>query len=394
MLVSILGLALLCVGVQEMSATEAVSKSEGLYAAWSMGPSSDPAEFPIGVWLQDPRHAEAYRELGINTFVGLWQGPTQEQFDALKQAGMRLVCAQNAFALSKKDDPTIVAWMQVDEPDNREKGQEGKPRPRRTPEQVQRFYQRLKERDPTRPVWLNLGQGVANDAFKGRAAKPADYPEYARGCDILSFDIYPVANLKRDDGGAFLWLIAKGLRRMAAWAQEGGKERPLWNVVECTSIHDPSRKATPDQVRSEVWMSLIHGSRGIVWFVHQFQPKLRTAALLDDSEMMAAVKAINAEVLRWAPVLYADELAGVDVASAETGPVSFTARRHEGYDYVLAIGMRQAATRATFSLPSASAGLAEVEVVGEDRRLPVVDGRFEDAFGPFEVHHYRWATQR
>ena len=44
---------------------------------------------------------------------------------------------------------------------------------------------------------LNLGQGVAWDGCYGRGVRtnhPEDYPEYIRGCDLVSFDIYPVAH--------------------------------------------------------------------------------------------------------------------------------------------------------------------------------------------------------
>ncbi len=38
-----------------------------------------PAIFPIAVWLQDPANAAKYKSAGINVYVGLWQGPTEEQ---------------------------------------------------------------------------------------------------------------------------------------------------------------------------------------------------------------------------------------------------------------------------------------------------------------------------
>ena len=49
------------------------------YAQWQNGPPTDPAFFPLGVWVQDPRNAEPYQEIGVNTYVGLWQGPTEDQ---------------------------------------------------------------------------------------------------------------------------------------------------------------------------------------------------------------------------------------------------------------------------------------------------------------------------
>jgi site-specific recombinase XerD len=53
-------------------------------------------------------------------------------------------------------------------------------------------------KDPSRPVFLNVGQGVANDAWVGRGScsnQPQDYAEYAKGADIVSFDCCKDARL-------------------------------------------------------------------------------------------------------------------------------------------------------------------------------------------------------
>src|ERR1043166_8549124 len=86
----------------------------------------DDGFFPLCVWLQSPRNAERYKAAGINTYVGLWKGPNEEQFNQLKVAGLKLICHQNQFALAHKDDPTIIAWMQDDEPDNAQSLGQGK----------------------------------------------------------------------------------------------------------------------------------------------------------------------------------------------------------------------------------------------------------------------------
>ncbi|MGC9327357.1 MAG: hypothetical protein ACP5I1_06965, partial [Candidatus Hinthialibacter sp.] len=88
------------------------------YEAWKNGPPKSPDYFPIAVWLQNPSNAQKYKAIGINLYVGLWKGPTKEQLSVLKDAGMQVICHQNAFGLSQKDDPTIIGWMHDDEPDN------------------------------------------------------------------------------------------------------------------------------------------------------------------------------------------------------------------------------------------------------------------------------------
>ena len=81
------------------------------YAKWPKGPPSDPGFFPLAVWLQAPSNAQRYREAGLNTYVALWKGPTEEQLATLKKAGMRVICHQNDFALRHLDDPAIVGWI-------------------------------------------------------------------------------------------------------------------------------------------------------------------------------------------------------------------------------------------------------------------------------------------
>ena len=52
---------------------------------------------------------------------------------------------------------------------------------------------------------------------------------------------------------------------MQEWS---GYVKPVWNVIETTRINSP-QGPTPAQVEAEVWMALIHGSRGIVYFAHE-----------------------------------------------------------------------------------------------------------------------------
>src|SRR5947208_3188863 len=78
------------------------------YARWENGPMADPNFFPIAVWVQSPKNAARYKAAGINVYVGLWRGPTEEQLQTLKEAGMRLICAQNSTGLSNKDNPLII----------------------------------------------------------------------------------------------------------------------------------------------------------------------------------------------------------------------------------------------------------------------------------------------
>jgi len=136
-------------------------------------------------------------------------------------------------------------------------------------------------------------------------------------------------------------------------------------------------------------MALLRGSRGIIYFAHQFRPKFIEAGLLDDQEMAAAVGAINKEVLELAPVINSPAVAdGVAVASSASAvPVEAVVKRQDGATYVFAVAMRDGATTATFTVAGLT-GRATAEVLGENRSVEARGGVFRDEFRPWEVHLY------
>jgi len=357
---------------------------------WTNGPWADSNFFPIAVWLQEPALAERYRRAGINTYVGLWKGPTEDQLTALKKAGMWAVCGLNETGRRHRDDPTIIAWMNGDEPDNAQsRGARlgfGSPI---SPETIVADYQRMKAEDASRPIFLNLGQGVAWDGWRGRGKRnhhPEDYPEYLKGCDIASFDIYPANHDSREVQGK-LWFVANGVERLVQWGQ--GK-KTVWNCIECTAITHPDHKPTPQQVRAEVWMSLIHGSRGLIYFVHQFQPGSDIAALLRDPEMLAAVTQINRQITGLAPVL--NSPTAHDAVAVQSNnpavPVATMVKQLDGTTYLFAAAVRDGATDATFTFTRAMGGNV-VETLGENRTLAITNNSFSDHFDTWAVHLYK-----
>lgn len=360
------------------------------YDRWTHGPARGRGYFPIAVWLQDPKNALRYKEAGFDLYVGLWKGPTEAQLAALRDAGMSVICAQNAVGLKHADDKTIVGWMHGDEPDNAQRRPDGEGYgPPIAPAKIVEDYEAMVRADPSRPVLLNLGQGVAWDKWHGRGVRtnhPEDYPEYVKGCDIASFDIYPVVHRHSDVAGR-LWYVPLGVSRLREWA---GDRKPVWNCIECTRIGNPNVKPTPHQVRAEVWMSIIFGSRGLIYFVHQFEPNFVEAALLEDPEMLQAVTALNRQIRDLASVINSPsvpDLVTVE-SSAEIVPIRLTVRRQDGARYVFAVSMFHEEAKGTFRVGGVGPN-AVAEVLGEDRTIQVVNGSFEDDFAGYGVHLYR-----
>ena len=312
----------------------------------------------------------------------------------LKRHGMPVICEQNDYALKHLDEETIVGWMHGDEPDNAQSLGQGKGYgPPVPPAKIIEDYEKIKTRDPTRPVLLNLGQGVAWDGWYGRGERtnhPEDYPEYARGGDIVSFDIYPAVHDKPAVAGK-LWYVARGVDRLRTWA---GSERIVWNCIECTRISNETTKPTPQQVKAEVWMSIIHGSQGIIYFSHQFQPRFIEAGLLADEEMAGAVGQINRDIQSLAAVINSPavpDAATVRVSSAEVsadmaelfGPCGITTsvRRHQGKIYLFAVRMEASPAKGTFQIRGFVRD-KQVRVIGEDRAVAARERTIRGRFWP------------
>jgi hypothetical protein len=387
---TIIFLACFCALVLAADNVEAKDAVASPYLKWDNGPSHSAEFFPIAVWLQNPRRASQYLSAGFNTYVGLWKGPTEEQLRRLSEAGMKVICHQNKVALNSADNRTIIGWMHGDEPDNAQPLGKGKGYgPPIRPQRIIADYHKIRRADPTRPVLLNLGQAVAWDAWHGRGVRtnhPEDYPQYVKGCDIASFDIYPAVHTSPQVAGN-LWYVARGVERLKKWTE--GK-KVVWNCIECTRINNKKTKATPKQVKCEVWMSIIHGSMGIIYFVHEWQPKFNEAALLSDPEMLAAVTEINKQIHSLAPVLNSPTIEGAAAVTSSNKdvPVAIMHKKYGSAEYLFAAGLGNGSTEAAFTLPSLR-NSDTVEVLGEDRTVSPEEDLFTDSFAPWDVHLYR-----
>lgn len=380
-----LGLLVLVISVFSVMAGPA---SQRLFT--SDGRPVDNKFFPIAVWLQNPVNAKRYQAAGINLYVALWQGPTTEQLNELQSARMPVICRQTPLALENEDNLIIAGWMHQDEPDNAQRPGPGKPfGPPVSPEAIVANYQSMHSADPSRPVMINLGQGVAWDSWVGRGVRrnhPEDYPKYVEGCDIASFDIYPVVHDSPQVAGK-LEFVSRGVERLADWTH-GAK--PVWCCIECTHIDNPHIKPTPEQVRAEVWMALIGGARGLIYFAHEFKPKFREAALLNDPPMLAAVTEINRQIQDLALVLNSPTIDNCLTTQSSSGaPVATMVKHDGGATCLFAVNLRNQPTHAAFTFRGPVLG-REAEAMGESRRIPVAEGgTFSDDFAPYAVHLYK-----
>ena len=371
---------LLCLGPMVAPMVEASAAPQN----YRNGLPSDPSYFPTGVWLQSPKLAPEYKAIGVNLFVGLWKGPTETQLAELARYDMPVFAAQTEVGLRSRDAKMIRGWMlNEDEPDNAQPGASGGWGACMPAKDVAAETRAIKRNDPTRPVLVGFGRGVADPNWRGRGLCMGDmayYRDAAVGADILAFDIYPVAS----GYGGQLDLPSRGVRRLRAAASDGQR---VWAIVETTRIASREAKVTPAELRSEILLAVIEGADGLVYFADEWTGGFREDGLFRYPEIVKAVKDMNALLKGLAPVLNSPTIEGRTAVSGTISTATMLKER-DGQLYLFAGSTEAKTGSAAFSLTGFSRGRAEV--IGEDRQISIANGVFRNSFDrAYDVHIYR-----
>ena len=347
----------------------------------------DPDFFPISVWLQPAGPAANYQKMGVNVYVGgvdSYPRPKDREFlDSIQKEGMYAICPFKKQYVDEKlyEHPAFIGWMFGDEPDNvnAETGQVN-----HTPADLLAGTARIRRDDPAHPIYLNLGCGVADERFVGRGATDEQYADYPKACDIISYDIYP-CNSVSPDGPDRLYLVARGIDRLRKWA---GPEKRVWFWLEANKISKGEGRApTPDEVKTMIWMVLVHGANGYGFFCHSWAGAQASVAAIEPA-MQAALAPVNAEVRSLARVLNSPAVAdGATVKNTMGSRVDAIVKKSEGATYVFAVNMFRKPEKPTITVRGT--GDATAEVLFENRTVPVKGGQLTDEFAPYAVHRYK-----
>jgi hypothetical protein len=280
---------------------------------------------------------------------------------------------------SRLDDRAIAGWMHDDSPDNAQELPDGSYAPCVDPALVQARYAQMAAADRSRPVFLLLGQGVADTEWVGRGdctGRTDMYRDYAQAADLLGFHVYPRS------GGQPPSLVASGVDNLLAWSSH---EKPVLALIEASNI-DGAARPSPKDIRAEAWLALASGAAGVAYFCHRFMPDFSETDCLDDAPTRAALARVNREITQLAPALNSPRVGnGVSVES----DVALVTRlaRVSGVTYLFVVAREDGATHARFALRGFRAG--SVEVIGENRGLTLTQGAFADDFDGYGVHLYR-----
>ena len=409
--------------------------AEAALAAAGKSPAANPAKpfpgnplcnpdfVPVFVNVQNLTEAPIYAAAGINCYDSIddivEQPADPRQFAAnaetlkkLRDCGIYLVADQSVWG-RLKDNPAIVGWVSpVDEPDNiQDKSDKAMPL-----DAYLAQSKTIKEFDPAKPYFVCFGQGLINDLFKGRGIDRSEYPKYMAPVDFIQYDVYPITNSKREDGEKHLELVGQGVSRIREWTDN---KKPVMCWIETTHINDAKHAPTPSQTACEVWITMVHGARGVGYFCHDFTaPKElgRARALSRDKDMLAQLKVTNAKLQKLARIISAPLAAepaeakvAPPAAGAAAGKVIFSTKNvtapaapapasgpapppglaaTEKYLAVLAVNVLGDAAKATIPVAGLKKG-TKVEVLEESRTVTADDGSLTDDFAPYQEHVYK-----
>ncbi len=357
---------------------------------------SDPSFFPLAVFFGRPADAAQMAAMGVNTYMGAEHGG--EPISDVTDSGI-FVLAQDEWTPEEVgSDPRVVGWHISDEcemgasgctPPGTDNGEDG----RLAKQQGYASY--FRGLDDGRFLQANFGNGVL-----GTYWAPTTMPDHVSLVDVTSVDKYAYTSTHVQEllqtSPAWPTGATPASAMAYGWLQDRMEtfsspqaSKPNWVFVETAKPLLTEETATTinvEQIEGAVWNAIIAGASGIAYFQHNNNDECGMYSLVECSAALRSkVTAINDQVTSLAKLLNSPSY------SWNFGPGLQTALKADRQAvYIFAMTDGGTGTR-SFALPDDVAGTT-VEVVGEDRTIPITNGMFEDTFDAEYTHHiYRVA---
>lgn len=333
-------------------------------------------------WVEDP-HAGwlSHSPLAINTFFSKGYSFPSVDFTQWAWDDHQLYSIQGddtnriaEYVDSLKNLPGLLMYTWMDEPDLA-----GIPSSK-----VRAWTDTTHMLDAEHPVVINL-QGASaerEDAlYWMHTARSFGYPRHT--ADVMMFDYYPkamawpgVENISLEKAFANLATVCDNYHY---WTYD---QEPVWSFVQPDQFADTDACApapTVAELRTNYWINIIHGVKGIGWFPHH----VRTP----DSNFAEMSRLVD-KTIRLTDVIYSPALEeAVTEQERQGGRIDISVKKHDGKLYIFALNMKDAPQDCSFTLNVPATGNAAV-VFDENRNIALSGSSFTDHFAPYEIHIY------
>jgi hypothetical protein len=247
-----------------------------------------------------------------------------------------------------------------------------------TPEEILADYQAIKAADPARLVSLCL-MARFMDEVKFQKIPMEMYKQYPPAADLVMFDLYPTSVYK----GQNLHWDALGLDELRKLSGPK-KALGIWiQASDAMNKDDPGM--TPEQIRADVWLSLIHGATFIGYFPQTFNPGFKFHDI--NEARRAAVKAVNQEVTELADLILSAPKSDLVTVKSEGGRVDVMQREQGDRALVALVNVveRGEGKPLTVTVAPQAFKAAAARVRGRQEPLPLKDGVWTLELKPWET---------
>jgi len=281
------------------------------------------------------------------------------------------------FVNTVKTHPSVWGWHIADEPDLCPERRLSVDTCRYRLATNPGWYRLTKSLDPGRLVWLVLANNIS--------------PNWNDCADIIALDTYPVHSGEKGFKAKELRHQPDLMKSGLDWARRYNKPSFI-AVVQAFGHRGSWTEPNLEQMKYQVLSALVQGVKGILWFhddwasdnlknisaqvqrlIRDIRPQMDIGTLNDPTiQVNPNMVGQNKILFRYGLVDQIGGILAVNVANRHR-------EKGEGLlnvQFILPAGVR----------PS------QVEVLGENRSLPVTNGAFSDDFKSFETHIYRFFT--
>ena len=217
---------------------------------------------------------------------------------------------------------------------------------------------------PNRPVmhaigyWLNEPAGVVANTLP----PPEKYEDVVRTIDVSAPYLYPVP---------YQPIRSVGEAVARASAATAGK-KPLLPILQIFAWTASDRYPTPAELKCMVYLSLIHGARGIGYYSYNHVTGKKGVTFADDQpEIWNSLKPVNAELSRFGPFLLESQPDQSVTMNVSDERIKFRAATHDGSHLLLLANPTDALVAVTLEFTEREKGM--LKPAGQGMSIPIRD---------------------
>ena len=323
------------------------------------------AGFNTVVTEPSTHYLQAAESLGLKAFIDLPLALPPARSDAFLARLEAELKAMPSRIRTVHDCAALIGYYMVGEPDRTLAPHS----PDGTGEAIcSRLYEAAKQSDPHRMIWATFGRRLT----------------FAGGYDIGAVHSYWCPSR-----GETPEAVVGPVRAAVAYAAK--RRRPAWFVAQASTWSGGDVALSPRRQRCQVYLALINGVKGVVWWGYSYRPP--------DEAAWREISRLAGELSQLGPILLSDGraehlstgpkpiAAGAATADLQPEPLHVLLKEHGARQYLIVANPTET-HRTMLCTQPLPWGAHAVKVLFEDRSIVVSDGSFRDTFTGYATHVY------